>query len=218
MLRERSEIRLLTTAQLAQELRKGVSLLDTRPAQQFAAFHIRGSIQISLYGHFAAWAAMLLDPKDALVLIAEDERHAREAHHRLTRIGISQVIGYCLAIESEWRTHGIELANIAIEHCKKIFGTERQDSTVQLLDVRSRSEWLKGHLPGAVSLPLFEIRSNIRAIDPCKPSLMYCNEGFRATTAASILLRESDGDIGILIDGIEGWLASGFPLEMPHTA
>jgi hypothetical protein len=31
--------------------------------------------------------------------------------------------------------------------------------------------------------------------------------------AASILLRESAGDIGILIDGVEGWLASGLPLE-----
>jgi hypothetical protein len=37
------------------------------------------------------------------------------------------------------------------------------------------------------------------------------------TTAASIVLRESDGQVGILIDGIEGWLASGLPLEIPKT-
>lgn len=216
-MREASQIRLITTVELVQEHQNGALILDTRPAEQFAAFHIRGSIQISLLGHFAAWAAMLLDPKRALVLIAEDERHAREAHDRLTRVGMLHVIGYCLAIESEWQAHGIELANIAIEHCKNIYEPDRQQPPVQLIDVRSRAEWLKGHLPGAVSLPLLEIESNKRVIDPSKPSLMYCHEGFRATTAASLLLRINGGNIGILIDGIEGWLASGFPLEMPRA-
>jgi rhodanese-related sulfurtransferase len=46
---------------------------------------------------------------------------------------------------------------------------------------------------------------------------VYCHEGFRATTAASILLRESSSNIGILIDGVEGWSALGLPLEVPTT-
>jgi enterochelin esterase-like enzyme len=33
---------------------KPLRFLDTRPAEQFAALHIRGSIQISLMGHFAS--------------------------------------------------------------------------------------------------------------------------------------------------------------------
>jgi rhodanese-related sulfurtransferase len=74
---------------------------------------------------------------------------------------------------------------------------------------------LNGHLPGAISLPLLELESTMRTIDASRQSLVYCHEGFRATTAASILLRENGGDIGILIDGIEGWIASGLPLEMP---
>ena len=75
-----SQIQELTTAQLITEQQRGTLILDTRPAEQFAALHIRGSIQISLLGHFAAWAAMLLDPASQLVLISEDEKHAREAH------------------------------------------------------------------------------------------------------------------------------------------
>jgi rhodanese-related sulfurtransferase len=43
---------------------------------------------------------------------------------------------------------------------------------------------------------------------------VYCREGFRATTAASILLRDGNDDIAILVDGIEGWAALGLPLEM----
>jgi rhodanese-related sulfurtransferase len=65
--------------------------------------------------------------------------------------------------------------------------------------------------------PLLEIESSARLIDPHKPSLVYCHGGFRATTAASILLRESSNEIGILIDGVEGWSASGLPLEIPDA-
>ena len=213
-----AHIRLLTTVELVEAHQNGALILDTRPAEQFAAFHIRGSIQISLLGHFAAWAAMLIDRERAMVLIAEDERHAREAHERLTRVGMLHVIGYCRAIESEWHAHGIELGNIAVEHCKNVYAPDSEKPPVQLIDVRSRAEWLKGHLPGAVSLPLLELGSNKLAIDPSKPSLMYCHEGFRAMTAASILLRETGGNIGILVDGIEGWMASGFPLEMPRAS
>ncbi len=88
---------------------------------------------------------------------------------------------------------------------------------MQLVDVRSRAEWLKGHLPRAISMPLLDIDSRTRLIDRSRPSLVYCREGFRATTAASILLRDSSGDIGILIDGVEGWSALGLPLEVPNT-
>jgi rhodanese-related sulfurtransferase len=84
---------------------------------------------------------------------------------------------------------------------------------MQLIDVRSRAEWLRGHLPGAISLPLLDLDPTKGPVDLSKPSLVYCNEGFRATTAASILLKESGAAVGILIDGIEGCSALGLPLE-----
>jgi rhodanese-related sulfurtransferase len=89
---------------------------------------------------------------------------------------------------------------------------------LQLIDVRSRAEWLKGHLPGAVSMPLLDLDPTKRMIDSSKPSLVYCHEGFRATTAASILLRDNDCEISILVDGIEGWSALGLPLEVPQPS
>ena len=208
--------RLLTTVQVVQERKNGALVLDTRPAEQFASFHIRGSIQISLLGHFAAWAAILISPEQRLILIAEDGSSAHEARNRLARVGIERVAGYSVADREQWRAHGIELASVAIQRCVDIPVSALPGSSLQLIDVRSRAEWLKGHLPGAISLPLLDIESNGQLIDPSKPSLIYCHEGFRATTAASILLRGVDGNIGILIDGIEGWLASGLPLEMPN--
>jgi len=207
-----SALPFLSVAQLAQ-LRGDALLLDTRPAEQFAALHIRGSIQISLMGNFASWAAIILDPEQKLLLIVEDLNGAREAYNRLARAGLRAVIGYSFADENEWRKAGLDLAIISIERCEQIRQTLQSDSSLQLVDVRSRAEWLRGHLPGAISLPLLDLDPKKPVIDPSKPSLVYCYEGFRATTAASILLRESAADIGILIDGVEGWSALGLPLE-----
>jgi rhodanese-related sulfurtransferase len=204
---------LLTTAQLVAEQHAGTFILDSRPAEQFASFHIRGSIQISLMGHFAAWAAILIDPNQELLLIAEDEQSAREARNRLVRVGLERIAGYSLADENAWRTHGIELGSISTERCTTLAPVLETDSSLQLIDVRSRAEWLKGHLPRAISIPLLDLDAKAGLIPPAKLNFVYCHEGYRATTAASILLREGAGNISILIDGIEGWSASGLSLE-----
>jgi hydroxyacylglutathione hydrolase len=134
---------------VAQELHGGSLALDTRPPELFAAFHVRESIQISLPGNFASWAAIIIDPSRKLILIAEDVKHAKEAQNRLVRVGLECVIGYALADEHDWRKAGLPIGRISIERCEKIRNTL---PAWQLVDVRSRAEWLRGHLPGAISL------------------------------------------------------------------
>jgi rhodanese-related sulfurtransferase len=216
-MQDSSGLQLLVTAQLAQEQQRGVLLLDTRPAEEFASFHIRGSIQISLAGNFASWAAIIIHPDQKVLLIAENAKRAQEAKTRLARVGLRRVIGYSLADEKQWREESLELGSISIERCEQICQAAQSDPAFQLVDVRSRAEWLKGHLPGAISMPLLDIDPRKPVVDASKRSLVYCHEGYRATTAASILLRENAGNVGILIDGIEGWSALGLPLEMPDT-
>ena len=83
-------LQLITAAQLAREQRGGGAIvLDTRPAEQFASLHIRGSLQISLMGNFASWAAIIIDPTQKLLLIAENAKRAEEARNRLVRVGLA---------------------------------------------------------------------------------------------------------------------------------
>jgi rhodanese-related sulfurtransferase len=201
--------------QLVEEIRGGDLVLDTRPAEQFAARHIRSSIQISLMGNFSSWAAIIIHPAQKIILIAENPQRALEAHNRLVRVGLKHVSGYSLTHERQWLAAGLELGRISIERCEHILRNLESDSSLQLVDVRSRAEWLKGHLPGAISMPLLDLDPKKQFIDASKPSLVYCQEGFRATTAASLLLRGSADQVGILIDGVEGWCALGLPLEIP---
>jgi rhodanese-related sulfurtransferase len=210
-------LRSLTTAVVLQEQAKGALLVDTRPAERFAGLHLRGAIQLGLEGPFASWAAMLIRPTQPIVVLATDSTDAREARVRLARVGLDDVIGYAVTEERRWRDDGISVASIAVHRCGSLHKLLENDPSVQVIDVRSRSEWLKGHLPGAISIPLLDLDSLAQIIDPSRPSLAYCQEGYRATTAASVLLRHGAREIGILIDGIEGWLASGLPLEIPDS-
>jgi rhodanese-related sulfurtransferase len=215
-LAEFSRPRLLTPAQLLQEQDGGALVLDTRGAEQFASLHTRGAMQIGLAGRFASWAAILIRPTQRLLLVVDNAQAAWEAHNRLARVGLRRVVGYIVADPKRWSESGIRVASVSIRRCEDLLRSWPLQPSLQLIDVRSRAEWLTGHLPGAVCLPLPDLGLQIPILPPLPQSLVYCREGSRATTAASLLLRENLGDIGILIDGVGGWSTLGLPLLAPY--
>jgi rhodanese-related sulfurtransferase len=206
-----------TAGQVAQEQQRGVLILDTRATELFASAHIRGALQLGLMGPFASWAAMLIAPNQRLLIVAQDQISAQEAKIRLARVGLDHIAGFTLADEKQWRHHGIRLATLPIFEFKDASCNQQKSRTHQLIDVRSSAEWLKGHLPGAISIPLLELSSEAPPIDFSKPSLVYCREGYRATTAASVLLRCNVRDVGIMIDAIECIGRSQVPSVTPDT-
>ena len=56
-----------------------------------------------------------------------------------------------------------------------------------LLDVRTPREFERGHLPGAVNIPVDALRDRLGELDPNKEILEYCQVGVRAHTAQRIL-------------------------------
>lgn len=55
------------------------------------------------------------------------------------------------------------------------------------VDVRFPAEYRQSGLPGAVNIPLNEIRHAIRLLDPSKEYLVYCQTGRRSAAAAFLL-------------------------------
>jgi rhodanese-related sulfurtransferase len=206
------QLQRLTPAQVQAEQRSGTLILDIRGAEQFASFHIRGAMQLGLIGPFASWAALLIDPAQKLLLVAADAASAHEAQSRLFRVGLFHLAGYVLADKVQWEQEGVELASFFMGNWKEVC-CQFKRGALQLIDVRSRAEWLQGHLPGAISLPLLAINSAACSVAFSKLSLLYCQEGYLATTAASLLLRTTTAQFGVLIDREEAWRASQLPEE-----
>ena len=58
----------------------------------------------------------------------------------------------------------------------------------RLLDVRSPEEYARGHLPGALNIPVQELDRRVAEAGPADGELVvYCRSGHRSSRAAEIL-------------------------------
>ncbi len=89
------------------------------------------------------------------------------------------------------------------------------DEEAQLVDVREQAEWDKGHVEGAVLLPLGRLAKQhddatlAKQLDKKKIVYTHCASGHRCKLAADIL-REAGYDVRPLKQGYRDLLKAGF--------
>ncbi len=71
----------------------------------------------------------------------------------------------------------------------------------QLVDVRTAEEVDAGTLPGAVNIPLQQLRERIGRLDPTQPVTLFCGVGMRGYVASRILLQSGFTDVVNLAGG-----------------
>ncbi|UBV44146.1 rhodanese-like domain-containing protein (plasmid) [Deinococcus taeanensis] len=81
----------------------------------------------------------------------------------------------------------------------------------QLIDVRERDEYLTGHIPGAVSLPLSELAG--RENDISSPAVLICASGNRSSQAAAYLAAQGKTGLMNLSGGTLTWMREGRDLN-----
>ena len=72
----------------------------------------------------------------------------------------------------------------------------------QLLDVRSPQEFAAGALPGAVNIPLGELRKRLGELNHSKPVYVYCGVGQRAWNACRILSQNGFVEVWNIAGGV----------------
>jgi hydroxyacylglutathione hydrolase len=72
---------------------------------------------------------------------------------------------------------------------------------LQILDVRERSEWDAGHIPGSVHTPYHALTEVPEGVDPQRPVAVICASGQRAAVAASLLARHGAAQVIHVTDG-----------------
>lgn len=77
-----------------------------------------------------------------------------------------------------------------------------------LLDVREVEEWMAGHAPDAVHVPLGAIE---RAELPAGPILTICRSGARSEKAAVALMAKGR-DVTNIEGGMQAWRDAGLPV------
>lgn len=85
---------------------------------------------------------------------------------------------------------------------------------VTLLDVRPREEYLAGHLPGAISMPVAELKRRLRELPATCEVVAYCRGPYCVMALDAIeLLRRRGFRAHRLELGVPEWRARGWPVE-----
>jgi rhodanese-related sulfurtransferase len=82
---------------------------------------------------------------------------------------------------------------------------------VQLIDVRSGSEFASGHIRGAVNIPMDQIEARLDDLRPAVPIVLICQTGKRARMTAS-LLEPCKRQLAVLEGGTSAWIRAGLPV------
>lgn len=83
-----------------------------------------------------------------------------------------------------------------------------------ILDVRTRGEYARGHIEGAVLIPVQEFQRRIGELAGRErdPVLIYCASGNRSTVAAKLLVDAGFEQVVNLRRGIAEWSRTGLPV------
>jgi hydroxyacylglutathione hydrolase len=190
------------------------AVLDTRDPMDFAAGHLRGSINVGLHGRFAEFAADVLPPDRPVVLVS-DPGTELEAKVRLARVGFDRIDG-ALADPLRVLVEHAEVVEPSSRLTVREFETRRRDVPgLQVVDVRNPGETTGGVIPDAVTMPLPRLTSLLDQLEPTRPTVVYCGSGYRSSIAASVLAAAGFDDVSDLLGGYEAWKGQRETQEEP---
>ena len=203
---------LADTDEARRAIDSGALVVDIRSARDFAAGHLPGSVNVPLGKSFLGWAGSVLPADRELVLLAgtRDLTAASSAWRDLALIGFDRVAGVDVT-DDPAELSSAALATLPSRRAETI-GAVVPDGTV-VLDVRNRSEWDEGHIPGARLGPLAELPDRL---DELRASLggatqlvVHCQGGSRSAVAASLLAAEGFPGVTNLEGGFGAWKRAG---------
>jgi rhodanese-related sulfurtransferase/glyoxylase-like metal-dependent hydrolase (beta-lactamase superfamily II) len=175
----------------------GAVVVDARPFSSFGAAHLPGAISIQLRPEFASWLGWLAPADRPIVIVRDTGQDPAEIAWQAAKIGHDNIVGELKGGMDAWASSGRDVAHIGLTRPKDFDGH-------RVLDIRRRSEYLTGHLPGAVHVELGEIPESAADL-PDAPTVVMCGHGERAMSAASLLVRAGHRHIVVLDGGPQDW-------------
>ncbi|HEX6536470.1 MAG TPA: MBL fold metallo-hydrolase [Gemmatimonadaceae bacterium] len=196
-------------------LRKGEVVVDTRAAADFAAGHVPGTLNIPLNEGFTTWAGWLLPYDRDVYLLVEDAHcaHCVETAVRdLAMIGLDRVGGVFGADAlAAWPAAGRELATVAQRTPAEVAAMLARGEAA-VVDVRGRTEWEAGHLPGVPNIPVGYLAERLGELPTGRPLVVHCQSGARSAIAASVLQARGLTNVVNLVGGYAAWERAGLPV------
>ncbi len=199
---------------LAAVLAAGATVIDMRPASEFAMGAVPGTLNVPMNGSFTTWMGWLV-PYDQDFYLIGDPNTLDTAVRDLAMIGLDRIGGWFdPAAVAEWAA----AADHPLSQIPQIAAQDLADSLrnggVTLVDVRNDNEWAAGHIAGAQHIPLGRLPDRLDEVSRDKPIVLQCAGGARSMIGASLLRSHGFERVINLTGGYGAWKKAGLPVEL----
>ncbi|MCG5432646.1 MBL fold metallo-hydrolase [Mycobacterium sp. MYCO198283] len=195
----------MTPQQIRAALDAGVRVLDARSVEDFAAGHLRGTVNVGFDGRFAETGGMVADVGEQIALITYpgDEQ---QAALRLACIGSDDAIGYLnVSRDGHFPAELADLVQAAQRTTVTKLDELLAEDAVTLVDIRNPGEREGGAIPDSLHIPLAQLRVRLGEVPADKPIVVHCAGGWRSSVAASVLRANGIGQVSDLLGGYNAW-------------
>jgi glyoxylase-like metal-dependent hydrolase (beta-lactamase superfamily II) len=157
---------------------KGMTIIDTRPQDQFIQGHHEHAINLMNDNKFETWLGSIVEPGEPIYLIAENEESLDQIIRRVAKIGYEQQITAATVINSGNKTmERLDTADFRRNTHAFTIVDIRNDSEVRTQQIFSRS----------IHIPLHELRDRVGEIPLGKPIVVHCAGGYRSAAGSTII-------------------------------
>jgi len=194
-------------------------ILDTRNANLFTQGFIPGSVSIGLEGRFAEFAGTIL-PFDKAILLVCEPGTEKESIVRLARVGFENMIGHLAGGFDAWAKAGEPLDLIIDVEADELAMDIPFDPNMVIVDVRKTSEFDKGHIKEALTIPLDELidPASMANFDDNQNIYIHCAGGYRSVIASSLIKRQGIHNIRNVVGGFKAISELSDKFDIEETA
>ncbi len=191
-----------------------VLVVDARSPSQYAEGHIPGSLSIPAGSSFGTWLGWIVRHDRPLVLLLGSEREWDGQIRQALRIGYEEIRGYIDGGLEAWRAGGGEVEEGSTMSPQELARRLASEPELLLLDVRQRTEYAAGRVPGAIHLHAGDLPDRLAELPRDRPIATICASGYRSSVAAGLLRQAGFRHVTAVRGGVPDWQAAGYPVQM----
>ena len=140
------------------------------------------------------------------------------------RLASPEVVGFWRSLQTIARDSRGDVEKLVYEYLgedkieeltkEELWKRLKRNDKLVVLDVRPQEEYLAGHIPGAVSIPLEDLKRRVKELPKSKQIVAYCRGALCALAPeATRYLKRKGFRVKRLVDGAPDWEAAGLPLN-----
>ena len=187
-------------SELAARIHAGEWVVDLRTRTAYAKDHVIGTVNVEVSDSLVTYLAWLVPWGTPVTLVGDTAEEVAEAQRQLARVGIDRPAAAATGGIDRWGA-GLDHGTYRVSDYAGLAAVRAAGDAPHVLDVRRDDERRNRAIAGSQHVPLHELTRRALEVPDDREVWVHCAGGYRASIAASLLVRA--GRRPVLIDDDE---------------